>query len=167
MAHLNASLFLSLFVTGLLTIPPLFSADKRPADAFTSSMSVLRSPGTFTILVNELQATKVNALLEKNVGEKKVTLLAPTDVAFNAFGQLGALRGTPLDEAFLKFHILQGLWPRKRLRANRTARTLAEKPLNLKDVGNILYSIETDNGIIHVVDKVALHPDVKKKLNLK
>jgi uncharacterized surface protein with fasciclin (FAS1) repeats len=167
MARLNTTSFLRLFITGLLTITPLFSADKNSSDTFTSSMSVLSNPGTFNILVNELQATKINTLLEKNVGEKKVTLLAPTDAALNVFGQLGALRGSTLDESFLKFHILYGLWPRKRLRANRTAKTLAEKPLNLKDIGKILYSIETDNGIIHVIDKVVIHPDIKKKLNLK
>ena len=94
-------------------------------------------------------------------------MLAPTDVALNTFGQLGALRGTPLYEDFFKFHILPGIWQRKRLRSNRATKTLSEKTLQLKDIGKILYSIETDNGIIHVIEKVLLSPDVKKKLDIK
>ncbi|MBM3886470.1 fasciclin domain-containing protein [Candidatus Dependentiae bacterium] len=157
----------TLFIVGLCLTTPAYNQENAIVDSFTSIMTILRSPVSFAVLVGELQATKIGALLEKKQGEKKVTLLAPTDTAFNAFGQLGALRGTPLIEDFLKFHILQGAWNRKRLKANRTAKTLADKPLNLRTIGKILYSIETDNGIIHVVDKVALHPQVKKKLNIK
>lgn len=168
MAQLRKQTILSFFMLSMVSTTSVLPAETTSAiDSFTSIMSTLSTPCTFTSLVSELQATKINTLLEKNAGDKKFTLLAPTDAALNAFGQLGALRGTPLNEAFLKFHILNGVWQRKRLRANRTAKTLAEKSLNLKDVGKILYSIETDNGIIHVIDKVLLHPDVKKKLHIK
>lgn len=136
-------------------------------DSFTSIMSVLSQPVTFGVLVGELQTSKVTKLLDKNTGDKKVTLLAPTDKALNIFGQLGALRDTPLIEDFLKFHILEGAWTRKRLRSNRTGKTLSGKILHTKDIGKILYSIETDNGMIHVIEKVVLHPDIKKKLNIK
>lgn len=142
------------------SVPPVI-------DGFTSIISVLSSPVTFGVLIGELQTSKVSSLLDKHTGDKKITLLAPTDKALNDFGQLGALRGTPLLEDFLKFHILEGTWSRKRLRSNRAAKTVGGKALQTKDLGKILYSIEVDNGMIHVIEKVVLHPDVKKKLNIK
>ena len=163
-------LFARAVILILLIGSRMFAAAPAPpenVDGFTSIMYILRNPTSFNVVVGELQTTRLDALLEKNRGNEKITFLAPTDQALNFFGQLGALRGTPLLESFLKFHMLDGLWTRKRIRANRTARTLSGKPLNLRDIGRILYSIETDNGMIHIIEKVVLHPDVKKKLNIK
>lgn len=153
------------FFVGLLCFCRLF-AETPLNEGFTSIMGLLNNPVTFTTLVGELQASKVNAILEKRTGEK-FTLLAPTDKAFTDFGQIGALRATPLYTEFMKFLILPGIWQRKRLRANRTAKTESGKVINTKEIGKILYSVETDNGIMHVIDSMVIHPDVKKKLNIK
>jgi hypothetical protein len=155
---------LSLMIS-LLFATPLFAAAPS-SDGFTTIMSILSTPVSFTTLTSEMQTSKVSAIIEKHTGEK-FTLLAPTNKAFNDFGQIGALRGTPLYTDFLKFFILPGVWPRKRLRANRTAKTESGKPINTKDIGKILYSVETDNGIMHVIDTMVIHPDVKKKLGIK
>lgn len=147
--------------------PVITPATPQALDSFTSIMTVISTPTTFDLLVGELMSAKVNLLLNKAIGDKKVTLLAPTDKALNAFGQIGALRGTPLLEQFLKFHMLEGAVTRKRLRSNRTVKTLSGKTLQTKDIGKISYSIETDNGMIHVLEKVVIHPDVKKTLKIK
>ena len=143
---------------------------KTDLEGFNSIMSVLRTPATFSVLLGELNTTKVNAFLEQHKGETKQTLFAPTDDAFNIFGQIGVLRGTPMGNELIKYHIIEGTsWQRKQLRngSRKSAKTLSGKTLNFKDIGKILYSIETDNGIIHVIDKVLVPEDIKKKLNLK
>lgn len=145
----------------------VFAAASQSLDGFTSIMSVLNNPGSFSVLVGELQSSKTSMLLDKNSSDSKITLLAPTDKALNDFGQIGALRGTPLLELFLKHHMMSGRWDRKRLRSHRTAQMISEKQMNLKDIGKIAYTVETDNGIIHVIHKVVLHPEVKKKLGIK
>lgn len=146
---------------------PLLPASQEVADQFVSIMSIIRFPATFQVFASELQLSKVCVFLEKNEGNIKYTCFAPTDAAFNQFGKIGVLRGTPLYEEFLKFHILPGLWTRKKIQSNRTAKTMATRQLNLREVGKILYSIETDNGILHIIEKVLIHPDVKKKLDIK
>ena len=155
-----------LLVAGLF-LSPVFAAAPQNPDGFTSIMTILNSIGSFSILVGELQSSKINVLLEKNAGDSKMTLLAPTDKALNDFGQLGALRGTPLLEQFLKHHMISGRKDRKWLRTHRTAQMMSGKSMNLKDIGKIAYTIETDNGIIHVIHKVILNAEVKKKLGMK
>ena len=157
---------LALFLFGL-SCEIAFAAAPQNIDGFTSIMSALNNPGSFSVLVGELQSSKTAMLLDKINTKEKMTLLAPTDKALNDFGQIGALRGTPLLEQFLKHHMIEGLKDRKWLRSHRTAQMLSGKQINLKNIGKIAYTIETDNGIIHVINKVVLHPDVRKKLGIK
>lgn len=145
----------------------VFAAAPQNIDGFTTIMSALNNPVSFGALVGELQNSRTNILLERTSTNDKITLLAPTDKALNDFGQVGALRGTPLLEKFLKHHMIEGRKDRKWLRSHRTAQMMSGKQINLKDIGKIAYTIETDNGIIHVIHKVVLHPDVKKKLGIK
>lgn len=145
----------------------VFGAGVQHPDEQTTIMSVLSNPGMFSLLVSELQSTKTSSLLERNISDSKVTLFAPTDKALNDFGQIGALRGTPLLVDFLKQHMIAGRWDRNKLRSRRTAQMMSGKQINIKDIGKIAYTVETDNGIIHVINKVILNAEIKKKLGIK
>ena len=159
-------IFFVLGLGGVVSAAGVQNGANNP-DEFTTIMSVLNNPVMFSVLVGELQSTKTNALLESKDPNSKITLFAPTDKALNDFGQIGVLRGTPLLAQFLKQHMISGRWDRNRLRSRRTAQMMSGKQINIKDIGKIAYTVETDNGIIHVIHKVILNAEIKKKLGIK
>ena len=140
--------------------------------SYTSSIqNFLANPGSFSQMSRLLAETRLDALLSKGklIGGGPYTLIAPTDAAFSTFGRLGLLTNTKNTannaanlEKFVKYHILPGRRRKKSLRPRSRERTLTDEALEIDFLDNILYSIDVDNGIIHVIDKVLVNPALKK-----
>ncbi|MFH1831304.1 MAG: fasciclin domain-containing protein [bacterium] len=116
----------------------------------------------------------------------KYTIFAPTDAAINGFGKIGLLRDPGNDKLFLDFvksHIIAGSISRSGLRslssgiktltdnkiyvaeANKTFYVYSISHLPSLERAQVLYSVEVDNGIVHVIDKVLIQPALKARLD--
>ena len=136
----------------------------------TSIMYYLSNAGLFNQFSNLLVEAQADTWLSKvNLfgAEDGFTVFAPTDKAFFDFSRIGILRDAPekrpLLEKFIKFHIVPRKLSRSQLRPKSGSRfdTLAEKKLDVNAIGTVLYSVEVSNGVIYVVDKVLVNPDLK------
>ncbi len=120
---------------------------------------------------------------------EKYTIFAPTDYAFNVFGKVGFLQEKGREELFTKFikaHILKGVVRRKQMKSQtRPFRTeagskvrlwvdykqkvfyvYARRDASVNERAKILYSVETDNGMVHVIDKVLVFNQLKDNLDV-
>ncbi|MFH0898745.1 MAG: fasciclin domain-containing protein [bacterium] len=117
----------------------------------------------------------------------KYTIFAPTDYAFNVFGKVGFLQVKGREVLFSKFvqtHIVEGKIKRDDMKPRtRPYKTVAGNTyiyVDYKQKGfyvyarrdapaderaQILYSVETDNGIVHVIDKVLIFEQLKSNLD--
>lgn len=162
----------------------------------TTLMELLERRWRFGRLSTVFNETGQDAQLRKQglIGAT-FTILAPTDRAFDAFGKIGLLRSpdpripitsfdptdpypskpsaspdTKKQDAYIKFaqyHIIKGKVSQDQIRRRRRSiRTLAGKRLNPNEIREILFSIHLHSGIIHVIDKVLINPDLKKFLKI-
>jgi transforming growth factor-beta-induced protein len=126
--------------------------------------------GNFTKLVAALQAANLTAALN---GTGPFTVFAPTDAAFNALDQatLQKLLTTDKDNlsAILQYHVVPGTVYSFDIVNNMTVATLNGLPLNITVEGNQIMvgnatvqmtDIVTTNGVIHVIDKVLMPPNM-------
>ncbi len=128
----------------------------------------LRDPGSFGQLYSLLQASNLDIRLYKTL-EKNFTLFAPTDRAFAEFGRVGLLRGEKNKKkliTFMKYHILKRRRSVKQIKRRGSFKTLAKEPLDKEELGEILYSVKVENGIVHVIDRVLVPPSLKKDSTL-
>ena len=142
-----------------------------------TTVNFLQDPQSFSIFLREMRALSFDDILDKDrlVGGK-LTLLAPTNKAFDKFGRIGLLRSEKEGErskdmvSFIANHIIKGRISRKDLmsRGRKRVRTFDGERMQLKQVKKrVLYTVETASGIIHVIDKVLIPKKLKKKLRIK
>lgn len=124
--------------------------------------------GRFTTLVAAVEAA---GLVDALSGEEELTVFAPTDEAFAALpeGTVEALLEDPEGQLtdILLYHVVPGAVPAADVVELSAATTLLgeDVTITVDDDGNvflndtvqvIITDIETDNGIIHVIDAVLL-----------
>ncbi len=146
----------------------------QPEPEKVSIVAAAKGAGNFTTLVAALEATGQDEVLNDTESGDQFTVFAPTDAAFAALGQatIDSLLADPETLAgILGYHVISG-------RVNSTAAvgsagskitTLAGSEFALSLSGDSLLvntatvtstDIETDNGIIHVIDAVLMPPAV-------
>lgn len=122
----------------------------------------LSSPGAFSRVVRLLAQTRADAYLSRN---EERTIFAPTDEAFDEFGRLGLLDGPEKVEKkkqFASFLICPKIIELRELKKSGAKfTTMANATINAGQLGKVLYSIKVDNGMIYVVSKVPINPNLK------
>ncbi len=138
-----------------------------PADDDNSIVGVAKQAGNFTTL---LATTEAAGLVDALNGDGPLTVFAPTDEAFKALPE-GTVKNLLKPEnkeqlaTILKYHVVPGnLSARDAVKSGRTE-TLAgqdiefsirEGRISVNDSTVIRNDIQTNNGIIHVIDRVLL-----------
>lgn len=129
-------------------------------------------------------ANSVRDRLDKRIN--KHTVFVPNNIAFNFFGKIGFLKGKDTEDLFSLF-IQSHVVPDKKIRQLRLKRrpprmkslagtriftSYKDKKLYVstrrrpkkEEKSEVLYSVETENGIVHVINKVLVVKKVKAKL---
>jgi uncharacterized surface protein with fasciclin (FAS1) repeats len=126
--------------------------------------------GNFTTLIAAVEAA---GLAETLSGEGPFTVFAPTDDAFAALpqGTVEALLEDPEGALtdILLYHVVEGAVPASDVVSLDSATTLLGENITIEVIGEdvvlngsaevIITDIETNNGIIHVIDAVLLPPE--------
>ena len=126
--------------------------------------------GNFTILVAALQATGLDATLADT--DSKFTVFAPTDDAFNLLGQDtidALLLDTDMLSDILTYHVVSGEVDAaaaiglagskvEMVNGDEVGLSLSGDNLLVNTATVVTTDIQTDNGIIHVIDAVLLPP---------
>jgi uncharacterized surface protein with fasciclin (FAS1) repeats len=120
--------------------------------------------GTFTTLV---AAVKAADLVETLSGSGPFTVLAPTDEAFAKLpaGTVeGLLNDIPKLKSVLTYHVLAGKFMAADVIKLTSAKTVNGQEVTIATINGVTVDgatvvktdIETDNGVIHVIDSVIL-----------
>jgi len=143
----------------------------NPGDLVATAVAA----GQFKTLAAALGAA---GLVEALQGEGPFTVLAPTDAAFAKLPK-GTVESLLLPEnkaklvQILKYHVLAGRVSSRQVAGLESAPTLAELPVKISLVDGQLRVNEarvqkTDvaaaNGVIHVIDRVLLPPEMKAEM---
>jgi uncharacterized surface protein with fasciclin (FAS1) repeats len=135
-----------------------------------SIVDVAVADGNFTTLIAAVEAA---GLAETLSGEGPFTVFAPTDDAFAALpqGTVEALLEDPEGALtdILLYHVVEGAVPASDVVSLDSATTLLGENITIEVIGEdvvlngsaevIITDIETNNGIIHVIDAVLLPPE--------
>jgi len=176
-------IFFLLFVSGYqsleaMAVQGIYLHPKvgKPAAVLTTVMEFIETPITYKQMMTALSETKLDVIFQKSdlIGST-YTLFLPTDVAFDQFGRLGLLRSKEniapdpdrqkKYEQFVKYHMLKNIVTIKGLmNAGRPLQTEAGASLSPDDIGEILFSVELKGGIVHVIKKVLINPELKDYL---
>lgn len=132
----------------------------------------LENPASFEQLRALLKETQLDIYIrQEGIAGYDFTLFAPTDHALSQFGKVGLLRNPNnvvstrnLLTDFVKYHLVQEKIIPRKLRGRREMKTLAGKLLKKKQIGKILYTVELPHGVIYVVDRVLINPDLHEVL---
>lgn len=124
--------------------------------------------GRFTSLVEALEATGLDSVLDSG---GPFTVFAPTDAAFAALpaGAFDQLLNDPSGQLtdILRYHVIAGRTLSEDLSNSMLATTVQGKSVRFEVQGNtvringatlITKDIETDNGVVQVIDAVILPP---------
>jgi uncharacterized surface protein with fasciclin (FAS1) repeats len=137
-------------------------------DMFTT----LKSSGDFTILTKALDAAQLSKVL---ASQPNLTLFAPTDAAFKALppAQLTALMqpdNAPILQKVLIYHLVNLPLDSAKIKGSKgQVPSVEASKLQLDGSGDVLKvdgadiiqsDVRATNGIIQVVDKVLIPPDV-------
>ena len=125
--------------------------------------------GNFKTLVAAVTAAK---LVETLKSQGPFTVFAPTDEAFEKLPKgtvEGLLKDIPKLTAILKYHVVEGAVPAADVVQHKNITTLQgqdlkvdavkwhlHKNVKINDADIVKADITTDNGVIHVIDKVLL-----------
>ena len=141
-----------------------------PAPEPTTVVDVAVADGNFTTLVAALQATGLDATLDD--ADSTFTVFAPTDDAFALLGQDtidALLADTDTLSGILTYHVLAGEVDAAAATAavGTTVETVNGASVGISSLNGSLFvnqatvtatDIQTDNGIIHVIDAVLTPP---------
>lgn len=132
-------------------------------------LDALEADGRFTLLVQALEATGLDSVLD---GRGPFTVFAPTDAAFaaslpaGAFEQLLNDPGGQLTD-ILRYHVVPGETLAEDLSNGMQAATVQGKMVRFEVQGNavkinganvVTSDIDTSNGVVHAIDAVILPP---------
>ncbi|MGD0451074.1 MAG: fasciclin domain-containing protein [Candidatus Bathyarchaeia archaeon] len=136
-------------------------------------MNIFLEAGTFRMFVSAIQAAE---LIDTLRGTDPLTVFAPNDEAFaklpkGAFDDL--LKNVPKLKAILMYHIIAGKHTINQISKMNSAKTIQGQEVKIdghkwhlhvtpkiNDANITNYNLVTDNGIIHVIDRV-LMPNMK------
>ncbi|MEM9549949.1 MAG: fasciclin domain-containing protein [Pseudomonadota bacterium] len=144
----------------------LLSGTAFAGDKAKDIVDTAASAGNFSTLVAAVEAAE---LVDTLKGEGPFTVFAPTDDAFAALPE-GTVENLLLPEnkddliAILTYHVVPGKVMSTDLSDDMTAATVQggevtidlDNGVMVNDASVITADIETENGVIHVVDKVIL-----------
>lgn len=130
----------------------------------TNIVETAIAAGTFNTLVT---AVKAAGLVETLSGTGPFTVLAPTDEAFAKLpaGTVeGLLKDIPKLKAILTYHVIAGKFMAADVIKLTTAKTVNGQSVMIASINGVTVDgakvikadIETDNGVIHVIDSVIL-----------
>jgi uncharacterized surface protein with fasciclin (FAS1) repeats len=134
--------------------------------------STLKASPHFTILAKALDASNLTPVLKST---PNITLFAPTDEAFNALPptELAALMETknaPLLQKILTYHLVNLSLDSSKIKGAKGPVDSVEgsklhidgsgSPLKVDNADVIQSDVKASNGLIQVVDKVLMPPDV-------
>lgn len=146
----------------LLSLSLLFTPHARAQDIVDTAVAA----DDFTILVAALEATGLDEALR---GDGPFTVFAPTDAAFSALGQEtidALLADTVTLSSILLFHVAAGSYDAEAVLGRDGIQTLNgavaavdADAVQIEGANIVATNIETDNGIIHVIDAVILPPE--------
>jgi uncharacterized surface protein with fasciclin (FAS1) repeats len=142
--------------------PPAMSMTIAPAGDIADT---LKASGQFTILVKALDASNLTSVL-KTAGP--LTILAPTDAAFNALpaGQLANLmkiENAAQLQALLTYHLINAGVPTSKIQGSKgPISTVAGTPVQIDGTGptimvndaSVVGHAVVSNGDIYAIDKV-------------
>jgi uncharacterized surface protein with fasciclin (FAS1) repeats len=142
--------------------PPAMSMTIAPAGDIADT---LKASGQFTILVKALDASNLTSVL-KTAGP--LTILAPTDAAFNALpaGQLANLmkiENAAQLQALLTYHLINAGVPTSKIQGSKgPISTVAGTPVQIDGTGSMIMVNDASvvghavvsNGDIYAIDKV-------------
>jgi len=147
-------------IAGLMTVG--LAGQAQSADIVDTAVEA----GSFTTLVAAVQAA---GLVETLKGEGPFTVFAPTDDAFAALPEgtvEDLLKPENKDQltAILTYHVVAGKVMSTDLSDDMTAATVEGSNITIdldngvmvNDANVVTADIETDNGVIHVIDKVIM-----------
>lgn len=153
--------------------PPAAAVAASPNLAPNGSMyATLKSSGSFTILTKALDDAQLSKVLSSQPG---LTLFAPTDDAFKALpsAELSALMlpdNAPILQKVLIYHLVNLQLDSSKIKGSKGQVPSVETsklqldgsgtPLKVNDADIIQPDVRASNGIIQVVDKVLIPPDV-------
>lgn len=170
--RLAAAFGLCLAAGAALAQPVVAPPPAVRAVASVDIVETLRSSGQFTILLKALDQTNLTALLKTR---RNLTLLAPTDAAFNALppDQLRALTAPANAAVFQKilvYHLINArLEGRDMIGARGTATSVQGTDLQINGEGQAItfdtasvtqLDMQASNGVIHVIDRVLIPRNV-------
>ncbi|MCF8363603.1 MAG: fasciclin domain-containing protein [Prolixibacteraceae bacterium] len=154
---------------------PVAVADMMPAMPATVADIVVESEDHNTLETALLEAELVDDLS----GDGPFTVFAPTDAAFEALpeGVLNALLADPTGELadILLYHVIDSKVMSGDLSDGMTATTLNGKDVTvtinndgvfINDSKVTTADIQSDNGVVHVIDAVILPPEATSKTQL-
>lgn len=149
------------FFTLLLCSSMFFTTQARAQDIVDTAIAA----DDFNTLVAALQATGLDEALR---GDGPFTVFAPTDAAFAALGQDtidALLADTDTLSSILLFHVAAGSYDAEDVLArdgiltlNGAVAGIDADAVQIEGANIVTTDIETDNGIIHVIDAVILPP---------
>lgn len=130
----------------------------------TNIVETAIAAGTFNTLVTAIKAAE---LVETLSGTGPFTVLAPTDEAFAKLpaGTVeGLLKDIPKLKAILTYHVIAGKFMAADVIKLTTAKTVNGQSVMIASINGVTVDgakvikadIETDNGVIHVIDSVIL-----------
>jgi uncharacterized surface protein with fasciclin (FAS1) repeats len=161
---------LSLVLAALAVVVALVVPAGAPA-AQKNLVQTAQGAGQFRTLVS---LVKRAGLAQTLSGKTKYTVFAPTDAAFRKVPK-GTLDALAKNRAALKqvllYHVVKGAVPAKTVVRLRSARTVEGSKVRIKVRGGSVYlngstkvvktDVRASNGIIHVINKVLIPPDLK------
>ncbi len=132
-----------------------------------SLYDLVKTPGSFAILMQLLSATLTDRLIQKSLDP--YTLIAVTDNAFRKWGRDGMLNGINNADnkaKFVRYLIIQGAINQADIsRKGASFKTVAGPQISLDKFGlTVHHSTKSSNGgWVHVIDDgVPVNPDVQK-----
>ncbi len=158
----------------LVDIATILENSEQYSDLFNEQNDLLKRGGKYAYkkppTFYNLTMALIKTDLLKVVAKNQLTVLAPTDEAFQAlFNQLGVkgIRDIPADQLkpILLYHVIQGKVWSSQLK-NGFTRTLNGSAVEVKLGNGVMFNdatvlfanIRALNGVIHVIDKVLLPP---------
>lgn len=171
-AHAAALFAAALSVTPIASPFIATAAAQHPSRSSPTIPQVAKTAGQFTTLLAAVDAAGLTPTL---LGREPFTLFAPTDDAFKRLpnGTVAELLKPENREklrTILTYHVIAGRVTAAQARGVRSAETVADLDVRITDVNGELRindatvriaDIPASNGIIHVIDRVLLPPDVR------
>ncbi len=146
-------------------VPPSIAEELAAASQTVGDIAM--ADDSFTILVDAVIAT---GLVDVVQGDDPVTVLAPTNAAFEALPE-GLLESLSEDQlrTILTYHVVEGRVPAEAVAGMATGTSVLGEDFTItvdgdtimvNDATVIAADIEGSNGIIHVIDKVLIPPSI-------